>query len=70
MNKRYFLAVMSIRNHANKLDKRVRSVDMLDETGLIYQVNYWDGDWQCFRLGMNTLEIVYMTDINQPIKSA
>ena len=67
MNQRYFLAVMSIRNYANDIKKRVKSVESLDETGIIYRVNYWGGDFQEFRLSMENSTIVYLTELNQSL---
>jgi UDP-N-acetylenolpyruvoylglucosamine reductase len=67
MNKKYFLAVMAIRNYANKIKERVKSVEMLDETGLVYRVNYHSGNFQEYRLGMDSLEIVYITELNSRI---
>jgi hypothetical protein len=67
MNKKYFLAVMAIRNYANKIQERVKSVVMLDETGLVYRVNYYSGNFQEYRLGMDSLEIVYITELNNRI---
>ena len=64
MNKKFFLATMNIRNVANTIGQRVKSVEMLDDTGLIYRVSYQGGDFQEFRLGLDTLEIVYITKLN------
>lgn len=67
MNQKFFLAAMSIRTHANKIGERVQSLSMLDPTGLVYQVDYWSGHFQQFRLSMNDHEIVYITNINEKI---
>lgn len=55
---------MSIRNHANDIRKRVKGVFALDDSGYCYQVDYWDGDFQQFRIGMVNAEIVYISPIN------
>lgn len=65
MNQKYFLAVMAIRSIANKEDKRVKGVVMLDDTGLIYEVTYHGGDFQQFKIGNFNSEIVYITKINE-----
>lgn len=67
MNQKYFLAVMSIRTLANNLKKRVKYVLMIDDTGLLYEVGYFDGDFQQFRTSAENSEIVYITKLNQKI---
>lgn len=67
MNQKYFLAVMSVRAHANNIGKRVKGVEALDETGLIYHVSYWDGFFQQFRISTQDSSIVYMTQFNETI---
>lgn len=64
MNQKYFLAVMSIRIHANKINKRVKSVVMEDDTGLFYVVNYWGDCFQEFRISSVNADIVYISKMN------
>ena len=67
MNQKYFLAVMSVRQHANGIKKRVKGVTALDETGYIYHVDYWDGAFQEFRISMQDSSIVYISPLNETL---
>ncbi len=67
MNQKFFLAAMSIRNHANSISKRVVGLLAMDQTGYFYKVLYENNEFQYFKISMQNAEIVYIAPINEEI---
>lgn len=67
MNQKFFLAAMSIRNHANLIGKRVVGLHAVDKTGYLYKVEYEGDEFQYFRISMQNADIVYVSKLNEEI---